>query len=241
MNQAVGAEKILFRHQELPGETPLEQQRAERAGRGAGIGGRGIGLLGGIASQQLLHRVHAARGAGGGADAGAPQGRIHLGDRRAEGALHVGDAELEERGPLHDLPGARRVAHAGQLHYDPVVPHPLHQGLRHAEFVNARADDAQGALQRVPRVCHLAAALVHFQRQVNAALEVQSFLDGDAVHDGVPHSAIGAAGPDGFLAGPQADPQPADGRRPDGNQDQTGDDEKTISDIRWHGSRSRRG
>jgi hypothetical protein len=172
-----------------------------------------------------LHGAHAAGGHARGAHAGPPQRRVHLRDHAGKGVLHVGDAELEERRPLHDLLGAGRVAEAGKLHHDPVGPHALHQRLGHAELVDPGADHGQGALQRVGGIRHLPAALVNLQRQVNAALQVQALLDGHPLHGGVAHAAVGTPRTNGDLLRPQTQSHHVERGRPHTHEDEPGDDE----------------
>src|SRR5206468_710345 len=65
--------------------------------------------------------------------------------------------ELEERRAADQLLGALRVLDAGELHHDLVAALRLHGRLRHAELVDAVADDLEGLLLHVvAQALHLA-------------------------------------------------------------------------------------
>jgi hypothetical protein len=105
------------------------------------------------------------------------QGRVEPGERTLEGARLVGDAELEERLPLHDLDRALAVVDAGQLDDDAIVARLLHDGLRDAELVDSGADDLERAIDRIGLIGNRALGLVDFERQVHSALQIEAVLE----------------------------------------------------------------
>src|SRR6266702_4924787 len=122
------------------------------------------------------------------ADGTAARG-VHLLQRVLEQVLHVGDAELEECRALNDTPGAGGICLAGEFDDEAAAALDLHHGFLGTELVHARADDALRALDRVGAVGHRTLGLVHLERQVNAAAEVEPQVDRHAPHRRVLHGA----------------------------------------------------
>jgi hypothetical protein len=76
---------------------------------------------------------------------------------------------------------------ARQLDDEATVARDLNDGLRRPELVHACADDTFGATDRVGAVGDLATRLVDLEREMNAAAEVESHLDGNSADGGVAH------------------------------------------------------
>src|ERR1041385_6286567 len=106
LHQTVDERPLLLRHEILAGELSLEQQRRQDAGA-VRVGRRIARRLGRVSAEQLRHRR--GRGIRTRLDPRSLQRRVHLRQRVLELVLHVGDAELEERGALDDAAGARRI------------------------------------------------------------------------------------------------------------------------------------
>jgi hypothetical protein len=162
-----------------------------------------------------------------GSHASLNEGAVNLRQRVLEALLHIDDSELQERGSLHDLFGPRRVVDAGELHDDPVVANLLDQRLRDPKLVDTRSDDRQRALQCLGTVNGLSGAFVDLQRQVDAPAEIQSLLEGHALHDDVAHSSVFVAFADGDVARNE---------RPYAHSDECQDDGQSAFDRREHWS-----
>jgi hypothetical protein len=96
----------------------------------------------------------------------------------------IGDLELQERGFGDDRLGAFRIIDAGQLDHESVSADLLHHRLGDAELIDALTDHLQGAIERLRLVCDRLLGLVDLERQMHAALQVETLLEGDAP-DGV--------------------------------------------------------
>ncbi len=101
--------------------------------------------------------------------------------------LHIGDAEFEEGGALDHALGPRRILLARQLDDQAAAALDLDDGLGRPELVDARADHAFGALDRVGAVGHRTLALVHLEGEVDAPLQVEPQVHRDAADGGVLH------------------------------------------------------
>jgi len=173
----------------------LEEERREGAGR-VQVGGvfrRRLALrrlaLGfpGVRAEQLGH-ARRCRPLPGRPHPGPLQRFVDLGQRVSEQVLHVGDAELEERGALDDALGPGRIFFARQLDDEAAAPLNLDDGLARAELVDPRAHHLLSALDGVGAVGDGALRLVHFERQVNTALQIEPEIDRHAPDRGVLHA-----------------------------------------------------
>src|SRR3989449_1649409 len=108
--------------------------------------------------------------------------------RVAEQVLHVGDTKLEKGRALDDALGSGRVLFARQLDDEAAASLDLHDGLGRAELVDPRAYHLLGELDGGGTVGHGTLRLVHFERQMNPALQIEPEIDGDAPDRGVLHA-----------------------------------------------------
>ena len=90
---------------------------------------------------------------------------------------------------MNDAPGAGRITLAGELDDQPAAALNLHHGLLRAELVHAGADNALRALDRVGAIGDRSLRLVHLEREVNAALQIEPQVDRHPAHDRVLHRA----------------------------------------------------
>ncbi len=91
---------------------------------------------------------------------------------------------MKERRFLNDVHRALRIIDARQLDDDSVVAGLLHQRLRDAELIDTSADDLERSIDCLALVGNDALGLVDFEREVHAALEIESALERHAL-DGV--------------------------------------------------------
>src|SRR5438093_3226983 len=195
--QAFRRRHLLLGHEILARERALEQERGQRprhvqTGRvllGLAFGGLALLALAGIRAEQLGDVRRPAARLPGGLHPSRAQRLVDLAERVAEPVLHVGDTELEERGALNDALGARRILFARQLHDQAAPSHDLHHRLGGAELVDAAPHHPLRPLDRIGAVGDGPLALVHFQREVDTALEVEPEVDGNAAHGRVLHAA----------------------------------------------------
>ena len=80
----------------------------------------------------------------------------------------VGDAELEERAPLHDGLGPRRLRDAGELDHDPAVAHLLDERLGDAELVDPLPQHRERQVEIALRVGRDLLGLVELEGEVHA-------------------------------------------------------------------------
>ncbi len=107
-----------------------------------------------------------------------------------QGLRLVGNLELQERGLLHHRFGTLGIVDARELDDDAVVADLLHDRLGDAELVDARADDLERAIERIAHVGHRLLGLVDLEREVHAALQVESALERDSAHGIVGEGAV---------------------------------------------------
>ncbi len=98
----------------------------------------------------------------------------------------IDDLELEKRRLLHDILRALGVVDAGQLDDDALVAGLLHDRFGHPELVDALTHDLERAIEGIGLVGHGLLGFIDFERQVHAALQVESTLERHAP-DGVIH------------------------------------------------------
>jgi hypothetical protein len=164
---------VLLTDRELTGLPGREDARGEGARRRGRVRAR----RGVLAEEPDAGRLRALR-RGRGLRAERVQDRtVDPRVRALDLAQRADDLELQKRRALQDLAGALLVlgARAGELHDDAVVALLLDHRLGHAELVDPRADHRQRPVGRVLalRGRHRAGRVVHFQREVRAALQVQ--------------------------------------------------------------------
>ncbi len=164
--------------------------------RAVGVTRVGVDLL-----QKPRERVLDGGGVGGGAvtrSAGplpASDGLVHHGQGLEELLLGLDQPELQPRGLAHQFLGALRILETGELNDDPVLSLLLDHRLRHAELVDAVADDLDGAVHLVAAALVLGDLLqVHLVHQVRAALQVEPQLHGVVADLGDPGGIRAALG-----------------------------------------------
>jgi len=149
--------------------------------------------------------------------AALPHYRVETPQRLVERLRLVRDLELQKGGALHEPLCARAVIDAGKLNDD--------------ELIDAVAHHLQCAVDRLRLVRDHALGVVHLQREIHPALQIESLLERHALDRRVVKEAcLGASFANGDGPGPE---------RPDGRNHENEDDEKTITNIVIHASERR--
>src|SRR5262249_13356597 len=105
----------------------------------------------------------------------------------------VGDLELEERAALHDRLRPGRVADTGELDHDAVVADLLDDWFLDAELVDTLAEHREREVEIPLGIGRHLLALVELEREVHAALQIETPLERDPRVLDVVHRAVGTA------------------------------------------------
>ena len=212
---------VFLCHKELARQLALvEETREDRRDRYIGLDVQRIGRAGGIRGlgRGVGRRTHDLLNCRLGCDlrfgliphhnARPLQGAIDLLERGLELPLHVRYAELQEGRTLYDLLGSGGVGDSGKLDDEPFVADLLNEWLRNTEFVDTTPDHGLHPIDGVFRIRHRAGALVDFNCQMHAALQIEAELEAPP---GLGRIRAVGGGTYGHLSWPQA---------PQGHRDQ---------------------
>ena len=94
----------------------------------------------------------------------------------------VGNLELQERRLLDNVGGTIGIVDARELDHDAITADLLHHWLRHAKLVDASANDLERAIEGRRLVGDRSSRLIDLEREMHAALQIQSFLERHATH-----------------------------------------------------------